>query len=199
MGLVLNFTTGSTNSPNEVNLFDTTGENPNPITGYNNTVNPPNAGSGVLSSATLTILPYLSQSTPSVVNVKSNTVPFPNTDGIPFVLLNTDFGLTSNAPIASGIYQMTYTQIFVTGNYSTTKYVYLDYQHQCCSDKILAKATSLGCADKGQLQTLAINIQAMINRVHSLLASNCDAPEDANDVVKLISAICVDNGCNGNQ
>lgn len=196
--LVLNFdalTSESDGSLTLFNFFDTTGVST--ATGYGVGGNP---SVGSVTMATVTILPYLSTAAPFAVNVYESSV-FPNTDGAPFVILNTDLGLTGSAPIISGIYEFTYAVTAASNPYTTTKYIYLDAAHVCCSDKILSKAVEPGCANRLDLQTLAINLQNMIASVHAMLRPNCDQVDSANDIVKQINAICTAQGagCGCNQ
>ncbi len=199
--LVVNFNTATPETGNsliEVNFYDTTGAFDS--SGYGIDGNPDIAD---VTAATITILPYLSTADPSVIDCYGGGSPFlfPNLDNKPFVILNTDLGLSADAPIVSGLYQVTYTVTALDVDYVTTKYQYFDAQHICCLDKVIARATTIGCADKVQLETLAISLQAKINSVHYLLSPNCDSVESANDIVKEINAICgsptLGCGCQG--
>jgi len=178
--IILKFDVGNTNSAKEFNFFDTTGDQlPG---GYGAGGNLPYTN---FLEDWIEIYQYPSGDT-FTVNVYSASIPFPNVSDIPRVILNTDLGLSEDAPIPSAIYHILY-HIQGSAIYETDHYVYLDYNHQCCSDKMLAKAIK-SCDEAMRMR--AISLQAKIDSVHAMLEPNCLDVVGANDLVKEINKIC---------
>jgi len=177
------------------------------IGGYG-TPNVPNAD-WTLQSAILSIQPYLSTGNPYLIDTTMQAVSYANwVGGTPLPILGTAIGFSAGQSIASGIYQITYTEVYVNTNlpapetetYADAIYLYINCAHLCCSAALWAKwaAMNCGCGDNGGTnnteiaRNLAIEVSATIQSIPYLLNPNTDCFNltKAQNLVTWLNGVC---------
>ncbi len=194
MGLLLDFDVQPSGDCKSFDFLDTTGTSA--PGGWSANGNP---GISDVTVASIIITPYPT-STHYGVDVKSTSIPFPNTDDIPFTIVNTDMGLGSTSNIPSQIVSITYTVIASLQTFTKTKYVYLSCVHECCLDELVSRyAAACNCNDKAKddLKNLMLRVQANILAIEKSLDPDCLKLTEAQNLVEWNNDICASNNlCN---
>lgn len=196
MSLELKFSIIQSQNCKSFQLQDDTGAydaNSNP-TGYN----PPNPATADMQMASLAIL--MADGTTVTIDVFPT---MPNTNGIPFTILNTDLGLAADVAISDWVSQMTY---HVSENsdgsdgYSTTQFVFISCQSECCRANALADVRfDTDCNDcKNQKLNRYNKINALVEAIYSNLECDPQLPNKAAENLTSLTALCAcaDCGCN---
>lgn len=186
MALKIDFSYAQSSDLKSLEIYDTTGiYNPtNNLGGWGN----PNPEIGSVSSDEISI-----QNTDgSALYTLQMISVLPNVINQPFVIKNTDLGMSAAQQIPDGQYQLVRTTVADGETYKRTRRVFLIGQLQCCADQMLdGQAPGCSC-ESGKLTTASILQYTLFTLRKAFLSQKF---ERANQIFVYAQSLCDSKNC----